>query len=107
MRTKIYLATACGLAVIQGRDESWVGEVCLNGKQIPCVAVDRTRKGIVYCGTFGNGMFRSGDAGATWNALQHFTEPNVMALASSQSGAYAGTELSAMYRSQDGGESWL
>jgi hypothetical protein len=35
MRTKIYLATACGLAVIQGRDESWVGEVCLNGKQIP------------------------------------------------------------------------
>jgi photosystem II stability/assembly factor-like uncharacterized protein len=107
MRTKIYLATACGLAVIQGRDESWVGEVCLNGKQIPCVAVDRTRKGIVYCGTFGNGMFRSGDAGATWNALQHFTEPNVMALASSQSGAfYAGTELSAMYRSEDGGESW-
>jgi photosystem II stability/assembly factor-like uncharacterized protein len=107
MRTKIYLATACGLAVIQGRDESWVGEVCLNGKQIQCVAADRTREGFVYCGTFGNGMFRSGDAGATWNALQHFTEPNVMALASSQSGAfYAGTELSAMYRSEDGGESW-
>ena len=30
MRTTIYLATACGLAVIQGCDESWVGEVCLN-----------------------------------------------------------------------------
>jgi photosystem II stability/assembly factor-like uncharacterized protein len=107
MRTKIYLATAGGLAVIQGRDESWVGEVFLNGKQVQCVAADRTRPGMVYCGTFGNGMFRSSDAGATWNALQHFTERNVMALASSQSGAfYAGTELSAMYRSQDGGESW-
>ena len=107
MRTTIYLATACGLAVIQGCDESWVGEVCLNDKHIHWVAADRTRKSIVYCGTFGDGMFRSGDRGATWNALQNFTEPNVMALASSQSGAfYAGTELSAMYRSEDGGESW-
>jgi hypothetical protein len=34
MRTTIYLATACGLAVIQGCDESWVGDVCLNDKQI-------------------------------------------------------------------------
>jgi len=107
MRTTIYLATACGLAVIRGCDESWVGEVCLNDKQIQCVAADRTRKGIVFCGTFGNGMFRTGDWGATWNALRSFTEPNVTALASSQTGAfYAGTELSAMYRSEDGGESW-
>ena len=97
MRTTIYLATACGLAVIHGCDESWVGEVCLNDKQIQCVAADRTRKGVVYCGTFGNGMLRSSDRGATWHPLQNFTEPNVMALASSQSGAlYAGTELSAI-----------
>src|SRR6202021_2385255 len=70
MRTTIYLATARGLAVIQGCDESWVGEVCLNDKQIQCVAADRTRKSIVYCGTFGNGMLRSTDRGATWNELQ-------------------------------------
>jgi photosystem II stability/assembly factor-like uncharacterized protein len=107
MRATIYLATACGVAVIQGCDESWVGEVCLNDKLIQCVAADRTRKGVVYCGTFGNGMLRSSDRGATWHPLQNFTGPNVMALASSQSGAlYAGTELSAMYRSEDGGESW-
>jgi hypothetical protein len=37
MRTTIYLVTPCGLAVIQGCDESWVGEVCLNDKQIHCV----------------------------------------------------------------------
>ena len=35
MRTTIYLATACGLAVIQGCDESWVGEVCLNRQADP------------------------------------------------------------------------
>jgi hypothetical protein len=61
MKTTIYLATASGLAVIQGCDETWAGEVCLSGKQIQCVAADRTRKGVVYCGTFGNGMLRSGD----------------------------------------------
>jgi hypothetical protein len=106
MRTTIYLATARGLAVIQGCDEGWVGEVCLNDKQIQCVAADRTR-GIVYCGTFGDGMLRSGDRGATWHPLQNFTAPNVMALASSESGALdAGTELSAMYRSEDSSESW-
>lgn len=107
VRTTIYLATACGLAVIKGSDGSWVGEICLNDKQIQCITADRKRKGIVYGGTFGNGLFRSDDGGATWNALQNLTEPNVMALASSPSGAlYAGMELSAMYRSDDGGESW-
>jgi hypothetical protein len=35
MRTTIYLATACGLAVIQGCDESWVGEVRLNDNALP------------------------------------------------------------------------
>ncbi len=79
----------------------------MTGKQIQCVATDRTRDGMVYCGTFGNGMFRSADRGANWQPLQNFHEPNVMALASAQPGAlYAGTELSAMYRSEDGGESW-
>ena len=63
MRTTIYLATACGLAVIQGCDEGWVGEVCLNDKRIQCVAADRTRKGIVYCGT------RSEDDGLQWQKL--------------------------------------
>ncbi len=107
MRTTIYLATACGLAVIQGCEESWVGEVCLNDKQAQCVAADRTRKGVVYCGTFGDGTFKSSDWGATWHPLQNLTRPNVTALASSPSGAlYAGTELSAMYRSEDGGDSW-
>jgi hypothetical protein len=107
MRTTIYLGTADGLAVIQGCSEGWFGKVCLNDKQIQCITADRTRKGIVYCGTFGDGMFRSGDGGAAWDALRNFSEPNVMALASSQSGAlYAGTEPSAMYRSEDGGESW-
>lgn len=107
MRTTIYLATARGLMVITGSCENWSGEVHLEGKQTQCVTADPRRKGIVYCGTFGNGMFISEDGGTTWKELNGFTEPNVMALASAHSGAvYAGTELSAMYRSDDGGETW-
>ena len=107
MRTTIYLATARGLPVITGADESWYGAVCLEGKQIQCVAADLKRKGVVYCGTFGDGMFRSDDGGVTWKASCGFTKPNVTALAASDSGAvYAGTEPSAIFRSDDRGETW-
>jgi hypothetical protein len=78
MRTTIYLATACGIAVIHGCDESWVGEVCLNDKQIQCVAADRTRKALFTAEPFGNGMlrpaagdgyFESVDGGNSWRRV--------------------------------------
>ena len=107
MRTTLYLATARGLTVVTRAGENWRGEVCLDEMQIQCVAVDPDRNGIAYCGTFGNGMFRTTDGGRTWSALSSFKEPNVMALASIHDGTvYAGTELSAMYRSNDYGETW-
>jgi len=107
MRTTLYLATARGLAVVTGAGENWRGEVCLDEFQIQCVAADPNRNGVAYCGTFGNGMFRSEEGGRTWSALSGFEEPNVMALTAAHDGAvYAGTELSAIYRSEDGGETW-
>ncbi len=107
MRTTIYLATARGLTVITGSEGNWRGAIRLEGKQIQCVAADLNRKGVVYCGTFGDGMFRSDDGGVTWKAPNVFTNPNVMALAASNPGVlYAGTEPSAVYRSDDRGETW-
>jgi photosystem II stability/assembly factor-like uncharacterized protein len=107
MRTTIYLATARGLSVITGADGNWRGAVQLKGKQIQCVAADFNRKGVVYCGTFGDGVFRSDDGGATWKASHGVTKPKVMTLAGSNSGAaYAGTEPSAIFRSDDSGETW-
>jgi photosystem II stability/assembly factor-like uncharacterized protein len=76
---------------------NWQGKVCLDEFQIQCVAVDPNRNGVAYCGTFGNGMFRSKDCGRTWSALSGLKEPNVMALAAAYDGTvYAGTELSAI-----------
>src|ERR1700757_1676909 len=94
MRTTLYLATAHGLTVVTGAGGNWQGKACLDEFQIQCVAVGPNRNGVAYCGTFGNGMFRSKDCGRTWSALSGLTEPNVMALAAAYDGTvYAGTEL--------------
>ena len=107
MKTTILLATPSGLAVIAGDGSDWRGETLLAGKQVQCVAVDRRQRGVAYCGTLGNAMFKSDDAGATWKPCPGLAEPNITALAASRSGLlYAGTELSAVYRSDDGCERW-
>ena len=107
MKTTIYSATARGLTVIAGCNGNWRGAVCLQDKQVQCVATDLHRNGIVYCGTFGAGIFRSDDGGATWNPSRSFTNPRVTALSASDSGAvFAGTEPSAIFRSDDRGETW-
>lgn len=113
METKIYLATALGLNVIEGSDGRWRGEVRLRGEQVQCVAVDSTLKERVYCGTFGNGVFRSDDAGASWRPCKSLPNGAVMSLAVANRGEagspaplYAGTEPSAVYQSIDGGETW-
>ena len=92
METTIYLATARGgLTVIARRDGNWRGKVCLKDRQVQCVVADSTKRGSVHCGTFGDGLFTSENGGATWEKSASFTEPNVMALASSRSGSlYAG-----------------
>jgi ligand-binding sensor domain-containing protein len=104
MKTTIYLATDRGLTVIVGGDGNWRGKVCLEDKQVQCVVADSKKRGSVYCGTFGDGLFTSETGGATWERSASFTEPNVMAVASSRSGSlYVGTELSACSRVKTGG----
>jgi photosystem II stability/assembly factor-like uncharacterized protein len=113
METAIYLATADGLSVITRSNGNWHGEVRLKGKQVQCVAAGSRRTNNVYCGTFTDGVFRSGDGGATWHSCGAFAPRKVMSLAVSDSDnagssdvVYAGTEPSAMFRSNDSGETW-
>jgi hypothetical protein len=69
---------------------------------------------MVYCGTFERGLWRSMDAGNSWERVgEEVVRGPVMAVAVSaveQAGgygvAYAGTEPSAVYRSEDGSETW-
>jgi hypothetical protein len=106
---KSFLATtAKGLArAISSGTGEWLVETVLD-EAVNCVAADPADADVVFAGTQGNGVFRSDDAGATW---QHSgmndrvvkslavspTEPNTV---------YAGTKPAYLFVSRNGGASW-
>lgn len=111
----VYIAMPDALFVVWRQQGAWRCERRLEGLPTQCVAADPSRPEIVFCGTFGRGLWRSGDAGATWGQIGEgvFRSPQVMSVAVSgleRAGehgvAYAGTEPSALYRSEDGGKTW-
>lgn len=63
---------------------------------------------IVYAGSFGHGIFRSGDRGGSWTpAGSGVTDPFILSLATGRDGAvYAGTFRGGVFRSRDDGKTW-
>lgn len=112
--TTFYVALDSALAVIHQRGDEWTVDVHLEGHSPQCVAVDPRHHEQLYCGTFDQGLWKSTDAGASWQHIDDgITQGQVMAVAVSavdQEGGYgvvyAGTEPSALFRSEDGGRSW-
>jgi hypothetical protein len=108
-----------GLAVLDnggqnGSSGRWRLETYLDGATTQCLAYDPLRPEHVYCGTFDRGLWRSEDAGKSWQpAGEGISHPAVMAVAVSATErvdgrgvVYAGTEPSALFRSEDGGRTW-
>lgn len=64
--------------------------------------------GVLYAGSFGHGIFRTVDQGATWAPVGGgITDPFILSLASAKDGAvYAGTFRGGVFRSRDKGNSW-
>jgi hypothetical protein len=112
--TKIYAAMTDELAIISRHNGHWQIDRQLIDLPIQCVAVDPHRPEQVYCGTFGHGLWRSQDAGRSWQpAGAGIPYGEVMSVAVSPleyTGNYgvvwAGTEPSALFRSEDGGQTW-
>ena len=112
--TRLYLATGDGLTILTERGDGWRAEVRLDGLPTQCVAADPGRPQLVYCGTFGQGLWRSGDGGDTWAHVgEGIATAEVMAVAVSageraggRGVVWAGTEPSALFRSEDGGDTW-
>lgn len=121
----MYLAMERALLVIQQHHSNWQVEPCLVGMQPACIAVDPFQPRRVYCGTFGRGLWRSLDAGQTWQpigdpgaAMEPYEGtgiPSALVTAIAVSATertngygvvYAGTEPAALFRSEDGGEHW-
>lgn len=111
--TRMYVAMEDELLVVGRNNGRWQADQKLSGTSPQCIAVDPLRPERVYCGTFDGGLWRSADAGASWEHAGETIHDAVMAIAVSSvervgelGVVYAGTEPSALYRSEDGGESW-
>jgi hypothetical protein len=93
----------------------WKLETTLVDVPAYALAADPYHPARLYCATFGKGLWRSNDAGKTWEPVGAGIHPaEVTAVAVSpveRVGAYAvvwaGTEPSALFRSEDGGDTWV
>ncbi len=111
MSRQIFLATTGhGLArASQGMSGEWQVDCLLAGQDVRCLAAHRTNSEVVYAGTQGNGVLRSGDGGRTWSAAG-LEGQVVKALATSPTfprTVYAGTKPARLFVSHDAGAQWL
>src|SRR5713226_8584363 len=104
---QMYLAMERELLVVSQQNGKWQAEPQLVGLQTTCVATDPFRPEQVYCGTFGRGLWRSNDAGRTWEpvgeSIIHAQITSVAVSSTERIGeygvVYAGTEPTALFRS--------
>jgi ligand-binding sensor domain-containing protein len=63
---------------------------------------------VLYAGSFGFGLFRSDDRGATWmKSGEGVSDPFILSLATAKNGTiYAGTFREGVFRSTDQGKTW-
>lgn len=110
---RMYAAMEDELLVVEGVEHTRT-ERRLEGCEPRCLAADPLRPELLYCGTAERGLWRSADAGASWEPVgEGVRHPAVTAAAVSAAErvdgrgvVYAGTEPSTLFRSEDGGSSW-
>src|ERR671913_92591 len=102
------------LLVLESSNKYKIHE-CLKGTDPQIIAFDPQNLSRAYCGTFGDGLWKTDDSGQTWNRIgkdaissQNVTSASVSLIAHENSfnRVYVGTEPSALYSSDDGGDSW-
>ena len=105
----LVLATEPALLIARHASK-WSVEEHLKGKSPESLAVDPGNRARIYSGTWGDGLWRSDDAGQSWDpvgaGIAH-EEITAVAVSPVERGVvYAGTEPSAVFRSENGGETW-
>jgi hypothetical protein len=110
---RFLLAMEDALLVADRRQGGFDARLELAGRAPRCLAADPGDRARLYCGTFGEGLWRSDDAGSTWTPAPGLSERQITAVAVSAiergngSGlVFAGSEPSKVFRSEDGGATW-
>jgi photosystem II stability/assembly factor-like uncharacterized protein len=94
-------------AVRRAQNE-WSVEYPLRDQDIRCLAADSLNPSVLYAGTQGKGVLRSGDSGATWKPAG-LDGKIIKSLAVSQiepGTLYAGTNPAQLFVSRDSGGTW-
>jgi hypothetical protein len=113
VKNGVAIATEPALLIVRGATR-WTVEQHLQGRSPECLAVDPHDAARLYCGTWGHGLWRSGDGGRSWepvgSGIAHAEITAVAVSPTEHTGGigvvYAGTEPSAVFRSDDGGQTW-
>jgi photosystem II stability/assembly factor-like uncharacterized protein len=101
---RLYTAAASAVAIV----ENGKARRTLEERGARCLAVDPKDPDTVYVGTSDESIFRSSDAGRSWEHLSGVAHSRITAVAISATdeALYAGTEPSSLFVSRDGGGSW-
>jgi photosystem II stability/assembly factor-like uncharacterized protein len=115
--TTIIAAMQDTILTLESSKTGWKTQESLKGSSPQCIEFDPRNSHRAYCGTFGDGLWKTDDSGQTWNSIGKvsISSKDVMSVAVSHqlkrenngfNTVYVGTEPTALYRSDDGGESW-
>jgi hypothetical protein len=124
--TKLAIAMQDSLLLLESSKTGWKTRESLKGTSPQCVAFDPSNPNRAYCGTFGNGLWKTDDGGETWerigkeeeedssnDSISSRTEVMSVSVSHIERGRkngfntiYVGTEPTALHRSDDGGKSW-
>jgi hypothetical protein len=106
--TTILIATGTSVLRCDVGDGRMTATTGLDGHRATCLAADAHVPGRSWCGTHRGGVFRSDDAGASWQPVG-LDDLRITAITASPAEAgvmWVGTEPSDVWRSADAGATW-
>ena len=114
--TTIIAGMQNSVLVLESSKSGWKTYESLKGSHPQGIAFDRLNPNRAYCGTFGDGLWKTDNSGQTWDniGMNEISISNIMSVSVSPlkegndgfARIYVGTEPSALYASSNGGESW-
>ncbi|MEJ2601260.1 MAG: hypothetical protein P8Z00_23220 [Anaerolineales bacterium] len=110
MDAQIFLSTpGDGISRAEkSRNGTWEVAHLLTGQNVRCLASDPRSPEVIYAGTQGQGILRSGDCGETWEpcGMGGQIVKSIAVSPHDSRTIYAGTKPAYMFASHDGGRSW-